>query len=618
MISLDNNQLTFGASGGDVQINYTSNNPISREAIILKQDGVDAWVEAEVVKADNKSGHILIHVSANSSYERSTPLIFSAFDNTEKKQVSAAIEVNQMSALEQVGSISIKSMELDGKKVTSLIVDENAHILKITLETSNISTVTVQNTSSWISLYSQGNNEYVFNISATKESTAREATIKFDAVDTLEQSLFVPVKVMQSAYSENPVRFSVDDLSVKNTEKEYYLIVKSQNVVSYEVTNHPSWVEILSKTAKYIKIKVLSNPTYKDREGKMIYSATDAQGNSYIFSSNISQLRSVFTGQYPIWQDVFVEIPRINDDDSSIDYSVSVLNNETNTFEVVYRGNAVFTEEEGNPEINITEIVRDYVEDNINIYADEASKQEQNLTKVMLNTYEAEQNLVATLYYYYDYSFVKDYKFTRNMPILNYFDTRQDIFLSFLNLSDETKDVTVIDSGNIIYIQLDKPGLFHYKNKYLDGNVAINTPYTTTTLTSKNTCAKYAIYYLNPLGGWDQLLIEGKVIKNIKFENKTFKINFDNNTNEFQNKHYLKNLTTSYKLTTGYLTDEQAKLMPNLIETTKAYLCELDTNIYIPVLINNNSIDIKTYRNQGRKLFTYTIDAQESQNKFIK
>ena len=617
MISLDNNQLTFGASGGDVQINYTSNNPISRESIILRQDGVDNWVDAKVVKVDDKSGHILIHVYSNSSYERTTPLIFTAYDNTEAKQVSAPIEVKQLSAIEKFGSISIKSIELDGKKVTSLIVDENAHILKITLETSNISTVTVQNTSSWISLYSQGNNEYIFNISATKESTAREATITFDAVDTVEQNLFVPVNVRQSAYSENPVRFSVDDLSVKNTEKEYYLIVKSENVVSYEVTEHPSWVEILEQTAKYIKIKVLSNPTYKDREGKMIYSATDAQGKSYIFSSNISQLRSVFTGQYPTWQDVFVEIPRINDDDSNIDYSVSVLNNETNTFEVVYRGNAVFTEE-GNPEINITEIVRDYVEDNINIYADEASKQYSNLTKVMLNTYEAEQNLVATLYYYYDYSFVKDYKFTRNMPILNYFDTRQDIFLSFLNLSDETKDVTVFDSGNIIYIQLDKPGLFHYKNTYLDGNVTINTPYTTTTLTSKNTCAKYAIYYLNPLGGWDQLLIEGKVVKTIKFENKTFKINFDNNTNEFQNKHYLKNLTTSYKLTTGHLTDEQAKLMPNLIETTKAYLCELDTNRYIPVLINNNSVDIKTYRNQGRKLFTYTIDVQESQNKFIK
>ena len=164
MISLDNNQLTFGASGGDVQVNYTSDNPISREAIILK----NVWVDAKVVKEDDKRGHILIHASINNGNERSVPLILTAYDNVEKKQVSATVEVNQMSAIEKFGSISIKSIELDGKKVTSLIVDANAHILKVTLETSNISTVNVQNTSSWISLYSQGNNEYIFNISATQ------------------------------------------------------------------------------------------------------------------------------------------------------------------------------------------------------------------------------------------------------------------------------------------------------------------------------------------------------------------------------------------------------------------------------------------------------------------
>lgn len=236
----------------------------------------------------------------------------------------------------------------------------------------------------------------------------------------------------------------------------------------------------------------------------------------------------------------------------------------------------------------------------------------------MLNTGEEGDNLVASLYYYYDYSFDKDFKLTRNMPILNYFDVRQNIFLSFLNLSGETNIIRISAGGRLLRLRFDTPGIFHHKLAHYDGNIIVNAPDKSTTLTSKNTCAKYAIYYLNPLGGWDQLLIEGKVVKTIKLENKSYKRNFDNNTNEFENKHYLKNLTTSYKLTTGYLTDAQAKLMPNLIETTKAYLCELDTNTYIPVLINNNSVDIKTYRNQGRKLFTYTIEVQESQNKFIK
>ena len=611
MISLDNYILTFEASGGDLQINYTSDNPISKEAISSTAD----WITAEITKDGAQEGFILINVASNNIYQRSATLIFTAYDQIDAREVSATIEVNQLPVPEQVGSISIKSIEIDGNKVTSASVDENAHILKVTLETSLIRTVNISNTSSWISLYSQGDNEYVFNISANSD-VARGVTITFNAVDILGNNLTASLSVSQEAHYETPISFKVDDLYASNIEKVYTLNVKMLFLLNYEITEHPSWVEIQNYDSNTLTLKVLSNPTYKDREGKIIYSATNGDGNYYTFSSNVFQLRTVFAGQYPTWQDVFVDIPRTSDDESNITYSVSILDNKTNTFEVVYRGNAVFTEED--PEINITEIVRDYVEDHINIYAEGGSTQEENLTKVMLNTDAPEPNLVATLYYYYDYSFDKDFKFTRNMPILNHFDTRQDIFLSFLNLSGETNNITISTGGRLLHITLDTPGIFHHKRAYHEGNVIINAPDKRTTLTSKNTCAKYAIYYLNPLGGWDQLLIEGKVVKTIKLDNKTFKRNFDNNTNDFQNKHYLKNLTTSYKFTTGYLTDEQAKLMPNLIETTKAYLCELDTNTYIPVLINNNSVDIKTYRNQGRKLFTYTIDVQESQNKFIK
>lgn len=611
MISLDNYILTFEAAGGVIDVNYTSDNPISKEAISSTVD----WIGTEIFKEDAQGGHITIKVMENGIYQRSATLTFTAYDQIDAREVSATIEVNQMQITETVGSIKIKSIEIDGKKVTSVNVDENAHTLKVTLETSLISSVTATSPSNWIRLYSQGDNEYIFNINANTD-VARGATITFNAVDILGNNLTASLNISQEAHYVTPVSFIVDDLYASNIEQVYTLNVKMQNLIKYRITEHPSWVEIQDFIETSVTLKVLSNPTYKDREGKIIYSAVDGQGEYYTFSSNVFQSRSIFAGQYPTWQDVFVAIPRTSDDESNINYSVSVMNNETNTLEVVYRGNAVFTEEE--PEINITEIVRDYVEDNINIYGDAGSTQKSDLTKVMLNTDEEDANLVASLYYYYDYSFDKDFKFTRNMPILNHFDTRQDIFLSFLNLSGETNNITISTGGRLLRLTLDTPGIFHNKRAYHDGPVIINAPDKRTVLTSKNTCAKYAIYYLNPLGGWDQLLIEGKVVKTIKLDNKTFKRNFDNNTNDFQNKHYLKNLTTSYKFTTGYLTDEQAKLMPNLIETTKAYLCELDTNTYIPVLINNNSVDIKTYRNQGRKLFTYTIDVQESQNKFIK
>ena len=677
MISLDNYRLTFEASGGTIDINYTSDNPITDEAITSAPD----WIETQIYKEDIQEGHITITVTRNDTHQRSATLEFTAYDRIMAREFSVEIEISQLPVQEVLGSIKIKSIEVDDKKVTSVNVDEHTHTIKVTLETSLISSVNVTSPSNWIKLYSQGENEYIFNISANQNSVLREATITFTATDILGNELTASVSVSQAAHYEIPVYFRVDDLSASSTEHVYTLNVEMRHLLNYKITDHPKWVEIQNSTATSLTVKVLANPTYKDREGKITYSAIDENSASYNFSSNVFQSRSIFTGQYPAWQDVFVPISRISDDESNITYSVSIMNNETGTYEVVYRGNAVFTDKD--PEINITEIVRDYVEDNINISEDTkltaeglldvsvteteigpgvgdhnttkvgpndpevgpndpivgpnppvvgpitpgdhilnlregGYTQKSDLTKVMLNTGEEGDNLVASLYYYYDYSFDKDFKLTRNQPILNYFDVRQDIILSFLNLPGETNTVTIDAGPFILHLKFDTPGIFHNKRTYDEGNVIVNAPDRRTVLTSKNTCAKYAIYYLNPLGGWDQLLIEGKAVKTIKLENKFYKRNFDNNTNEFENKHYLKNLTTSYKLTTGYLTDAQAKLMPNLIETTKAYLCELDTKNYIPVLINNNSVDIKTYRNQGRKLFTYTIDVQESQNKFIK
>lgn len=612
MISLDNYRFTLDASGGTIQINYTSDNPISNESITSTPD----WIETEIFKEDAQEGHITITVMKNDSYQRLATLEFTAYDNIDARTVSVELEISQLAAQETVGNIKIKSIEVDGKKVTSADVDEHAHTLKVTLETSLIRSVNVTNHSDWIKLYSQGENEYIFNISANQQNILRGASITFTATDSLGNILNTKLSVSQEAHYEIPVYFKVDDLSASYIEKVYTLNVEMQHLTKYEITDHPNWVEIQNYTATSLTIKVLSNPTYKDREGKIIYSAMDAGGESYDFSSNVFQSRSIFTGQYPTWQDVFVPIARTSTDESNITYSVSVMNNETGAYEVVYRGNAVFTDKD--PEINITEIVRDYVEDNIDICGEVGYTQKTDLAKVMLSTAEEGDNLVASLYYYYDYSFDKDFKLTRNLPILNYFDVRQNIFLSFLNLPGETNTIRISVNGRLLRLTFDSPGIFHHKLAHYDGNIIVNAADERTVLTSKNTCAKYAIYYLNPLGGWDQLLIEGKVVKTIKLENKFYKRNFDNNTNEFESKHYLKNLTTSYKLTTGYLTDAQAKLMPNLIETTKAYLCELDTNNYIPILINTTSVDIKTYRNQGRKLFTYTIDVQESQNKFIK
>lgn len=278
MLNLDNYRLTFEASGGSIQINYTSDNPLSNEDIAP----APAWIDAVITKEGTQEGNILITVASNDTHQRSATLKFTAYDQIDKRTVLAEIEISQLPAQETVGSIKIKSIEVDGIKVTTVDVDENRHKLKVILETSLIRSVSITNNSNWISLYSQGENEYIFNISANKD-VARGASIKFEATDTLGNILNVSLNVSQSEHYKQPISFKVDDLRASNLEQVYTLNVEMKNLLNYEITAHPSWVEIQSSTATAITIKVLSNPTYKDREGKIIYSTMDVDGNYYDF-----------------------------------------------------------------------------------------------------------------------------------------------------------------------------------------------------------------------------------------------------------------------------------------------------------------------------------------------
>ena len=92
MISLDNYILTFEAAGGFIDINYTSDNPISNEAISSTAD----WIGYEIYKEDAQGGHITIKVMENGVYQRSATLEFTAYDQIDARQVSATIEVNQL------------------------------------------------------------------------------------------------------------------------------------------------------------------------------------------------------------------------------------------------------------------------------------------------------------------------------------------------------------------------------------------------------------------------------------------------------------------------------------------------------------------------------------------
>ncbi len=136
--------------------------------------------------------------------------------------------------------------------------------------------------------------------------------------------------------------------------------------------------------------------------------------------------------------------------------------------------------------------------------------------------------------------------------------------------------------------------------------------------TIDNTGKDYVLYYVNAAGGWDSLLIEGNVKKTDEFESESYIKRVLRPSTEFARNKYLNTITSSWTLYTGYLNDEQASKMYNLLESTQVYLHNLKDNTITPVLITDTSCEYKTYTNQGKNKFYYTINVEASQDTYRK
>ena len=141
------------------------------------------------------------------------------------------------------------------------------------------------------------------------------------------------------------------------------------------------------------------------------------------------------------------------------------------------------------------------------------------------------------------------------------------------------------------------------------------------TINSKNYyiatgCFKYALYYVNDYGGWDQFLIEGQYLESdsmTRYTKETEYTNTDRSNRGTDN--YVNEVVKSWTLHTGLMTDSQAAKMHHLLNSTMVYLCDIPYNTYVPVIITDTTCEYKTYKNQGRQMVTYTITVELAQNR---
>lgn len=126
-----------------------------------------------------------------------------------------------------------------------------------------------------------------------------------------------------------------------------------------------------------------------------------------------------------------------------------------------------------------------------------------------------------------------------------------------------------------------------------------------TLLYSWNTVdAKYVIYYYNKHAGWDSFVVKGPVVPSVTVARDTY-------TNpRRRSRVYQSNVVTNYKINTGILTDTESPVVSEIVASPEVVLHDLENKNLISVKVITDSVERKTFRNQGRQFATYQFDLE--------
>ena len=126
-----------------------------------------------------------------------------------------------------------------------------------------------------------------------------------------------------------------------------------------------------------------------------------------------------------------------------------------------------------------------------------------------------------------------------------------------------------------------------------------------TLLYSWNTVdAKYVIYYYNKYAGWDSFVVKGPVVPSVTVARDTY-------TNpRGRSRIYQSNVVTNYKINTGILTDTESPVVSEIVASPEVVLHDLENKNLISVKVITDSVERKTFRNQGRQFATYQFDLE--------
>lgn len=406
----------------------------------------------------------------------------------------------------------------------------------------------------------------------------------------------------------------------------YHTISLDEGETLFNVTSRSSanWIYIESTQPYESDILLYSNNTTATRTGTITLTITTNNGT---YEEVISIEQTAFE-VFPVWADKIIQYETQSE---SVDYYI--VDYDTN--ETIYNGKAFAFPNRNYVEINISNICSNYLTSTMEGLIDNGEDWKEQGGVKLFYLY-INESLYGTYLFYNSYgykqlpmfSYLSQNYISLSEPIRKIYDSRQYVphtffnallpstqkytnTIAFLRLRPTVRIETVSGElkGRTMYTFFVKPMGGMQSVKFFNlPNIDID----------EFGCSKYCLYYLNAYGGWDSFLINGNDKETDTITSYKYMKNADNTKKQFALNNYLNVISKKYSLKTDWLNDDEASRMYHLLESTEVWMHNLETDEITPVIITNKTCEYKTFKNNGRKKFYYTIDVEASKEQIRK
>lgn len=353
-----------------------------------------------------------------------------------------------------------------------------------------------------------------------------------------------------------------------------------------------------------ITIAYGANDTSMDKYKNFTVTAMSSNGNVIEANFTITQ-GGTGLPVAPIWRDYVITVPTPGQ--GYINYNINYDGT------VVYTGRA-YGMGQDNIEIYYNHLCKPFLSNHIDF-----TEGYQSIRDWLGNFIITSPELgdITSVSFYEDYSYVnRDITnvMSLNNPIINEVVEGSYVPFSFF-ITGTSGNVSIMQNGQqITGLTVNDNEQHRYFVEAEKGKAysSLGAVYKTIPVCS----ARYSLYYINSYGGVDVLPFKGKSFK--KTDNITrlnYSRSFRNNTLEFENVNYMNEMKPAWELNTSYMVDSQSRKMHELVESTCVYLYDAEEQTYTPVVMTDKKLEYKTFYNQGRRFYTYTINVEESQSK---